>query len=93
MSQCACVSTDSLTTPEENPEKLKFALAWSKREDLLSPSKLHLPSDGPPVITHSPSSSVLSGEHHNIYEIIEKLQHESNIFLQADYLNYIYNAR
>lgn len=90
---CVLHLPDSITSPVESPEKIKFALAWSNREDALSSSTLHLPSDGPPAITHSPSASGLSRKHQNIFEIIEKLQHESNMFLQADYLNYIYNEQ
>ena len=86
-------------TPDEIPE-IKVALAWAKREVLLSPSNMHLLSSNNNLeaeMLTSPSSSTsissMSRENYNIFEIIEKLQHESNIFLQADYLNYIYNEQ
>ncbi len=85
-------------TPDEIPE-IKVALAWSKRDEL-SPSNMHLPTslhNPKQVVMPSPSSSSsissISREQYNSYEVIEKLQHESNIFLQADYLNYIYNTQ
>lgn len=85
------------TTPEENPEKIKFALAWSNRGGATTSGTLHLPSDSTASVNHSPSSSALYRgeclETHNVDDIVEKLQHESNIYLQADYLNYLYNTQ
>lgn len=86
-------------TPDEIPE-IKVALAWANRDDMLSSTGMHLPSstNNLAALMSSPSSSTSMssmnrGETYNIFEIIEKLQHESNIFLQADYLNFIYNEQ
>jgi len=81
---------------DESPE-IKVALAWAKKEDL-SPSNMHLPVSTTLEATMSSPSSTssitsLSREQYNSYEVIEKLQHESNIFLQGDYLNHIYNTQ
>lgn len=98
--ECHCATLTDLNpgTPEDNPGEIKIAKAWSKREDSQT---LHLPSNfGSTSLSPSPSSSALSLkgsgeslENHNVDELIEKLHHESNIYLQADYLNYLYSTQ
>ena len=88
------------TTPDiENPEdRIEFALAWSNKKYIYSKTE-HLPSETTtPANSFTSTSSLMSLkgealENHNVNDIIEKLQHESNIFLQADYLNYIYSTQ
>lgn len=102
VSRICCVALTDLNvgTPEDNLDEIKIAKAWSKRRDSLT---LHLPSDniGSGSMSRSTSATTISmkdsGEslenHHNVDELIEKLHHESNIFLQADYLNYFYSTQ
>ncbi len=101
------MSTPDITmaaTPEESRgDKFKFALAWSKgRRDSLNSSTLHLPSGNRQeggILSHSPSASSLLGmkgenlETHSLDDIVEKLHHESNIYVQADYLTYLYSSQ
>lgn len=82
-----------INAPEDNPEEIKFALAWSKKIDSKA---LHLPTASDSIatnITPSASSSSLNMEAYNVDEITEKLQHESNIYMQADFLNLLYTAQ
>ena len=94
-----CICLEAAGTPEEVRSKYKFAAAWSK--DILSANTLHLPSGYDSEggnISQSPSTSSLLGlkenlETHSMDEIVEKLHHENNIFVQADYLTYLFSTQ
>lgn len=55
-----------------------------------------VPGVSPSVSTTSLSTLTLMAESrdtHSVEDVVEKLQHESNVFTQADYLNYLFNAK
>ena len=96
-----------VSTPEaDDREEITIAKAWSKskREGNLAGETLHLPSDlKTSSLTPSHSTSSLlslkglladsSLENPSEDDLIERLHHETNIFVQADFLNYLYSTQ
>ena len=86
----------SPVTPDSDhaqPMSLKVARAFSSRRYSLRSE--HLLSEQGGMISPSPSSTYLKGKdlHEGITvdDVVQKLQVETNIFIQTDYLHYLFN--